>query len=67
MFLSVILSGIHRWLGYRAAVRELSGLSDRQLSDIGLSRGTFLKQLAKAGEVIAKGRRGHIAPLPLVF
>ncbi len=38
MFLSVIFSGIHRWLRYRETVRQLSGLSERQLSDIGVAR-----------------------------
>jgi uncharacterized protein YjiS (DUF1127 family) len=38
MFLSVILSSLRRWLRYREAVRELSGLSDRELLDIGVSR-----------------------------
>lgn len=39
MFLSVILSAIRRQLRARETARELSQLSDRQLSDIGISRG----------------------------
>jgi uncharacterized protein YjiS (DUF1127 family) len=38
MFLSVILSSIHRWYRYRETMRQLSVLTDRELSDIGLSR-----------------------------
>ena len=38
MFLSAILSGIRRWLRYREAVRQLSSLTDAQLSDVGLTR-----------------------------
>ena len=38
MFLSTILTGINRWLRYRETIRELSGLSDRELSDIGIHR-----------------------------
>ena len=38
MFLSVILSSIRRWYRHRETVRQLSVLTDRELSDIGLSR-----------------------------
>jgi uncharacterized protein YjiS (DUF1127 family) len=43
MFLALILSSIRRWLRYRDALRELSALSERQLSDIGLSRGDIAR------------------------
>jgi uncharacterized protein YjiS (DUF1127 family) len=38
MFLSTVLSGLNRWLRYRDTVRQLSRLSDRELSDLGLHR-----------------------------
>jgi uncharacterized protein YjiS (DUF1127 family) len=38
MFLSSILAGINRWLRYRETVRQLSGLTDRELNDLGISR-----------------------------
>jgi len=38
MFLSVVLSGLRRWLRARETARQLSALSDRELSDIGLAR-----------------------------
>lgn len=38
MFVSVILSSLRRWMRSRETVRQLSALTDRQLSDIGLSR-----------------------------
>ena len=38
MFLSSILSAVNRWLRYRATVRQLAGLTDRELDDIGISR-----------------------------
>lgn len=38
MFLSVILSGLRRWLRARETARQLSALSDRDLSDIGNAR-----------------------------
>ncbi len=38
MFLSAILSNIHGWYRHRETVRQLSVLTDRELSDIGLSR-----------------------------
>jgi uncharacterized protein YjiS (DUF1127 family) len=49
MFLSVILSSIRRWLRYRDTLRELSALSERQLSDIGLSRGDIAR-VARQGQ-----------------
>jgi uncharacterized protein YjiS (DUF1127 family) len=38
MLLSVVLSGLRRWLRARETARQLSNLSDRELSDIGVSR-----------------------------
>ncbi|WP_147023177.1 DUF1127 domain-containing protein [Microvirga aerophila] len=39
MFLSLILSNIRQWHRCRETARQLSALSDRELSDIGLSQG----------------------------
>jgi uncharacterized protein YjiS (DUF1127 family) len=39
MFLSVILTSLRQWHRSRETARQLAALSDRQLSDIGLSRG----------------------------
>ena len=38
MSIKAIASRFHNWRRYRAAVRELSLLSDRELGDLGLSR-----------------------------
>lgn len=38
MFVTVILSKIRNYLRYRDTVRELSQLTDRELSDLGISR-----------------------------
>lgn len=43
MFLSVILSSLHCWLRSRETARQLSALTDRELSDIGLSRSDIAK------------------------
>jgi uncharacterized protein YjiS (DUF1127 family) len=48
MFLSVILSGLRRWLRSRETARQLAALTDRELSDIGLSRGD-IPQAARQG------------------
>ena len=39
MSIKSITSRFYNWRRYRSAVRELSLLSDRELSDLGLSRG----------------------------
>lgn len=38
MFVSFILSKIQSYLRYRATVRELSQLTDRELDDLGIAR-----------------------------
>ncbi|HEX2552397.1 MAG TPA: DUF1127 domain-containing protein [Microvirga sp.] len=38
MFVSFVLSKIQAYLRYRATVRELSVLSDRELEDLGIAR-----------------------------
>jgi uncharacterized protein YjiS (DUF1127 family) len=39
MFISMIISRVRAYLDYRASVRALSGLTDRELADIGVDRG----------------------------
>jgi uncharacterized protein YjiS (DUF1127 family) len=48
MFLSVVLSSIRQWHRSLETARQLSALSDRELSDIGLSRGDIY-QAARHG------------------
>jgi uncharacterized protein YjiS (DUF1127 family) len=48
MFLSVVLSGLRRWIRARETARQLSALSDRELSDIGISR-DGISQAARQG------------------
>jgi len=38
MFVSYVLSKLRSYLRYRETVRELSQLTDRELSDLGISR-----------------------------
>jgi uncharacterized protein YjiS (DUF1127 family) len=39
MIVSHIIERVRAYLRYRASVRALSGLSERELSDIGIARG----------------------------
>ncbi|MBL0406620.1 DUF1127 domain-containing protein [Microvirga aerilata] len=48
MFLSVVLSGLRRWLRGRETAHQLNALSDRELSDIGIAR-YDIAQVARQG------------------
>jgi uncharacterized protein YjiS (DUF1127 family) len=48
MFLSVVLSGLRRWLCARETATQLNALSDRELSDIGIARHD-IAQVARHG------------------
>jgi uncharacterized protein YjiS (DUF1127 family) len=48
MFLSVILSSFRQWRRSRETARQLAALTDRELSDIGLSR-RDIPQAARRG------------------
>jgi uncharacterized protein YjiS (DUF1127 family) len=49
MFLSVILSSLRQWRRSRETARQLAALTDRELSDIGLTRGD-IPQAARQGQ-----------------
>jgi len=38
MLMSLVLTKIQAWLAYRATVRELESLTERELSDLGIGR-----------------------------
>ena len=38
MLMSLVLTKVQRWLTYRATVRKLESLSERELSDLGIGR-----------------------------
>ncbi len=41
MFIASIIAKVQSFLRYRETVRELSKLSDRELDDLGISRGNI--------------------------
>jgi uncharacterized protein YjiS (DUF1127 family) len=41
MFLSVVLYSLRQWRRSRETARQLAALTDRELSDIGLTRGNI--------------------------
>jgi uncharacterized protein YjiS (DUF1127 family) len=48
MFLSLLLSGLRRWLRARETARQLNALSDRELLDIGITMHD-IAQVARQG------------------
>lgn len=48
MYISTFLRAFAEWRKYRSAVRELSTLDDRSLSDIGLNR-AMIREAARTG------------------
>jgi len=48
MYLSTLIRAVVEWRRYRSAVRELSALDDRILSDIGLNR-AMIREAARGG------------------
>ncbi len=49
MLLTALLATINCWLSYRETMRQLSGLTDRELSDLGIRR----------SDIAAVARRGR--------
>jgi len=47
MFVSVILCGLRRWMRSRETIRQLSALTDQELSDIAFPVAISLKRRAK--------------------
>ena len=43
MYLTQIRRFIRQWREFNSALRELSGLSDRELKDIGINRGDIVR------------------------
>jgi uncharacterized protein YjiS (DUF1127 family) len=48
MFIANLVRSFAEWRRYRTAIRELSGLDERMLNDIGLNRGA-IRQAARFG------------------
>jgi uncharacterized protein YjiS (DUF1127 family) len=46
MIITLILRKLRKWLDYRATVRELERLHDRDLSDLGIGR-TDIRHIAR--------------------
>ena len=50
MFLTHLIGVYRQWRRYNQSVRELSQLDDRELSDIGISRGDIHRAAWEASE-----------------
>lgn len=59
-----LLAGFAGWMQRRRAEAELRALTDRELADIGLSRGDILYVLREAREVAAPVARPVSRPAP---
>jgi len=50
MFLTHVIGAYRQWRRYNQSVRELNQLGDRELADIGISRGDIYRAAWEASE-----------------
>ena len=62
-FIKAILDVIAQYRSFNATYKELSGLTDRDLKDIGISRGDIARIALGASEAAVSGKTGTVTQI----